>query len=99
MTRAGEGVTFYWLAQRMRATQSISATASSRGACGIERDKLHHLFVAAAKHLGHHFSPAMVHDDAIAAPHRRAWLHDDDVAGAKHRLHGIAGDLERVSNT
>ena len=39
---------------------------------------------------------AGAHDDTIAVPHRCAGLHDHNVAGAVHRLHGIAGDLERV---
>src|SRR5690606_41840292 len=54
------------------------------------------LIVSAAKNFGHHFARARAHDNAIAAPHSGAWLHDDDIAGAIRRLHGIAGDLERI---
>ena len=63
---------------------------------GIERGEFDGLIVAAAEYLGQHFAGARAYDDAIAAPHRCARLHDDDVAGAIHGLHRVTGDFECI---
>ena len=66
------------------------------GMVGVERFELDLLGGLALEFLDHHLAVLGLDHDAVAAPHGRRRRHDDDVAVAVGRLHGLAGDFQRV---
>src|ERR1700761_8107069 len=65
--------------------------------CRIEAFQFDALGGHAAKLFGHHFARVGLDHDTVAAPERPLWRHEEAVAVAIDRQHGIAGDLQRIT--
>ena len=63
---------------------------------GIEAGDINPLRRMPAQFLGHHLTAPRTHDNAIPPAHRRGGGDNHHIPIAKHRFHGIAGNLQRI---
>ena len=91
----GRGQPPHWLAQMMRAIHSMSRTLNVRpGWAGLSEASSTRACGLLQQDLGHHLAVGGLDDDAIALPAGGIARHDQPVAVAIERHHGIAGDLQ-----
>ena len=87
----------YWLAQTMRAIQSMRSSGKTRLAWAGLKEASSTVFAVRRIRIFAITSPSVVRThDAVAFAGRGVRRDDENVPVAVERLHGVAGDFERV---